>query len=457
MTDNLGYVKNHLFNRIDKILIILSILFGSLLLFFPIHYILLLGLVGFTLLYFFVKPDHCYYLLIFTIPFTERLRILPISFSLNDIIVMLAAFVLIIYFAFDLRNKRVNLNTRLDIWIIILLILYFYCGFTSEGETGILSSFKFLEAVICFYLTVYFIRIKEVKISNILKAIVVAALFQSLLGILQSFTGSFGALYYQNRGYLGYLGLGSSGVWQGQGTMGHFNMLGNFLITNLLFFLPINHFLIKNKKMGTIIISILLTGIITTYSRGSLLGLYFGLVYFFFATTKEKWKFGLNFGTSVLIIGMVENYLKHTSYVDTLSPRNHIWDAVIAAILSNPKYIWIGAGLNSYENVVWQFMPPKDIWFAHNYYLLCVQEMGIIGFVIMFSFLIFILIDTWNRFKTNLKFIKALNLSIGLCVLSIFFVSIFDHAYSLTFFKIFLFVILGIIYAENDRFSKKLY
>ncbi|MDD3436883.1 MAG: O-antigen ligase family protein [Candidatus Gastranaerophilales bacterium] len=440
------------FSNLEKILITLIFIGGSLILFIPIQYLLVGLVVMAVLFYLLANPKICFYLVIFTIPFVERIRILPISFSINDILILVCLSAVILNII--IKDKKVSLTTNIDIWNIVLLILFFIAGLTSEGPTGPLTSFKFLEAIIMFYLTVFFIRTKHIKISQMIKVIFITILFQALLGTFQSLTGV-GAIFRSPRGIWGYLGLGSNMVWHGVGTMVHFNMLGNLLVTMFLFALPVCKYLIKNKTAVKLILGTIFIGIITTYSRGSLIALYFGYFYFLFITMQNKVKLSWVFVSSLVIIFIMKNFLSQTSYVSTISPRTTIWNSVIASILSCPRYTWFGAGLNSYEQVVNPYLPQDEtMWFAHDFFLLTAQEMGIIGFIIFFSFIIFILIDTYKRVKTGSKLLRTLNLSITLCIFSIFFVSIFDHAYSLTTFKILLFIMLGIIYAKNKKLYK---
>lgn len=446
-------------NGVNAAIILTVFILSSLMLVItPLNFFI--AIVAFAVFTFFlIKPNFCYYLLIFTIPFTERLRVLPVSFSLNDVMVFLCFTSVIINILF--KKEQINLKTSIDKWIIVLLILFFYAGLTSVNSNGILTSFKFLEAVIAFYLTVYFVRSKQVKISKIIKIVIFSALFQASLGILQSLTGQFGAFFRSPRGYLGYLGLGSNMVWHGVGTMGQFNTLGNYLVFILLFFIPINFYLIKKKTAGRLILFALLLGVITTYSRGSLLGLISGCLYFFMLkTNSSKLNKYLMVALFVMLVLFAAIYLKNTDYIQTvdLAGRENIWQYAIASITSSPRFLLIGAGLNSYFDVVSPYFPGNvpvgsySLWFAHNLYLLSVQEMGIIGAAIYFSFFITMLVTVTKRFSSarfNLN--RKLNLSVGLILVALFFVSLFDHSYSLTPFKIMLFIFLGLVYSTSTQ------
>lgn len=441
--------------KLNTALIAVAAAVGVLIMFMPVWYVLA-AVLGLALVAFFAaKPHYCYYAMIFTIPFTERIRALPVSFSVNDSLIFLCAISVLINLIF--KGEKASFKTGLDKWIIALLALYFLAGITSINSSGILTSLKFLEAIIAFYLTIYFIRTKKVKVSNIIRVLIITGLFQALLGTLQSYTGSFGAFFKSDRNILGYFGIGSTSVWHGIGTMGHFNELGNFLVAILLFFIPIYHFHVRNKKAGKSIISILVIGIITTYSRGSLLGLFFSGAYFLSQIVKDKLKFSAILGAISLLTASIYTILNASSYVSTLTPRDPIWNCVMASITSCARFTWFGAGLNSYWDAVSPYIPGNVIqedhrlWYAHNFYLLSVQEMGIIGAVILFSFITSMFVMTLKNFKKLKKLPKTINLSVSLCVFSIYFVSLFDHAYSLTFFKILLFLMLGIIYAGNTK------
>ena len=203
--------------------------------------------------------------------------------------------------------------------------------------------------------------------------IFITVLFQALLGTFQSLTG-IGANFRSPRGIWGYLGIGSNMVWHGIGTMPAFNTFGNYLVTIFFFSLPICYYLIKNKVIARAILVIILIGIITTYSRGTLIGLYFGYMYFLFITMKDRVKFGWISAISLIVLYAAKNFLSETSYVNTLSPRTSIWDAVIASVLSCPRYTWIGAGLSSYEQVVYPYLPQNDVkWYAHDFFLIEIE------------------------------------------------------------------------------------
>ncbi len=438
------------------IFLLVSALLGMLSFFVPAYLIMAAVLGAVALGYLALNPDKAFMLTIFTIPFVDRIRVLPVSFSLNELVLLFTFLVCLGHMV--LRSHRVSLKTSLDGWIFLLTVTFFLAGFFSESDTGMLGFFKVFEAFIMYYMTVYLIRTRQITRSLALKVVLFTALSQAALGSFQSFTG-IGSDFQSARGYLGYLGLGSNIVWHGRGTTWHFNSLGNYLATNAAAFLPIYVFCVKRKKQAFWMVCILLMGIITTYSRGSLLGLSAAALYFL-GVSQPTFKRSLIFMLAFVCFAILPSVLtlSSTSYVETVgySERLIIWQVPIAAITSSAKSYWLGSGLNSYAVVAWPYIPawvPSDQfrnWFAHNFYLLTVLEMGVIGAAVLFSFMLFIWIDTWRKFKRWHGFYGIYSLSLSAAMMTVFFVSIFDHTFGSPHFKVFLFLLLGLLYVKRN-------
>lgn len=420
----------------------------------PIEYIVLgIALIGLGVT-FFLKPTYAFYLAIFTIPLMKRFRDFPISFTINEIAILICFFAVLFNFLF--RGQRVNLSTALDKYILVITVLFFVAGITSESSTGLLAAFKFSEAILIYYMTIYFIRSKQTRISEVLKLLLITAMAQACFGFIQSITGhSFtfnDTLYFSNRGLLGYFDIGSSFVWHGRGTMLHFNSLGYFLSLVLLTFLPLYHYVIKKKFWANAVIGILLMGILTTYSRGSLIAISAGGIFLLSQTMKNKKKFIILCVILAVLAGLLSLYLNSTDYGMTVNSRENIWNTVWASITSCDRYLWFGAGLNSYNVVVWPyFFQNEHPVFAHDFYLLCIQEMGILGAPIFLSFFVYLFINTWKRYTGASGYFRILNLLLIMALIEFFVNGIYDHSYVLPSFKVVLFLIIGMVYAKDKK------
>ena len=436
--------------------ILIAMGMGALLLLLPVHLVLGLVVAAVAAIYLVLNPVRAFQAVIFTIPFTERIRVLPVSFSPNDLMILFTGIVVLGHAIF--AEKRTSLRTKLDPWIGVLTVLFFLAGYFSASSRGLLGFFKWTEAVAVYYMLIWFIRTHQLTRAMVIRTVLVTALVQAAIGILQSLTGGFGADFQSQRGYLGYLGLGSSTVWHGKGTMGHFNTLGNFLVTNFLFFLPLYFYVVTKETRGKLIGLTLLMAMIMTYSRGSLLGLIAGSLFFISAIQKNPKHAAVALGAAVMLFVVPAfSVFGNSSYVSTLSftERLMVWRVPMAAITQSAKTIWLGNGLNSYEVVAWPYIPaniPKEQyhnWFAHNFYLLSVLEMGILGALTFFSFFVYVWLDTWKRYRASHGLDKIYSLAMSVAVISIFFVSIFDHSYNSPYFKVYLFLILGLLYVKS--------
>lgn len=446
-------IKN--LSNIEKTLLGLAAIGGSLILFFPIQNLFIGLLIIIGLVYLILNPKICFYIVIaastwvYGLPLDEG-----VPFNHTDILITICFLGTFLRFMF-VDKFKVNIRTKIDGWTAALLILYFFAGFTSASHRGYQAFLRFGEAIALFYMMVYFIRTKAMTISKIVKFILFIALLQASIGIFQSVTG-IGATFQDNRGYLGYLGIGSSLVWHGEGSMQHFNCLGAFLSSLFLFFIPIYHFIVKNKRKGKMILLILLAGIITTYSRNALICITLGSLIFYYYKTENKVKFSVILGIISTFIIAVYNFLKNTSYIATLSPRNNVWEYCWAVITSSPHNFLLGTGLKSFEEVVSIYMANTySVLHAHNLYISLFLETGLIGLLLVLAFLTVNISYAYKNINIKTKFLKILNFSIFLYLVSFPLLGFFDDTFEYFYTQTWLYLVLGILYAKNKIIYKK--
>lgn len=449
------------FNNLEKFLLAVVFLAGGSLLFFPVQYmffaLIILIIIGFLLF----NVRVCFYLVIFTLPFTERISVLPITFSVNDILIFICITSVLLNIL--IKNNKVSVKTSIDKWNIVLTTLYIVSGVTSISNTGILATFKFLEAMIMFYITVYLIRSKQVSISGIIKTFLFTGLYQAITGILQSTTGQFGAAFQSQRGYLGYLGIGSKTVWHAWGTFGGNGMLPEFLIIVLLLIIPFYKHL-KLIKRHKFLLFIFLLGIYMGYSKESILTLIVCLLIYYNLTSQNPKQAIIRTSVISAIFGIIGFILANTSYMDTVNDtiegRLEIWQYPLVALSNNHWYIWFGSGLNSYWELIDPLLPPYLFqaahfsMLAHNYYLLTVQEFGIVGAGLLFLFFIYTAKKFWENTKKYKGYYRGLNIAGIMFISTIFTTSFFGQLYYLTFAKVMIYIFLGLIIAKENCFNR---
>ncbi|MEI7475429.1 MAG: hypothetical protein WCK67_11700 [bacterium] len=405
-----------------------------------------------------INPKYCFYLLVFTLPFAAPFFIGSQELPINQTDLLIVFTSVIIFYKYITERSQISLKTPIDKWFVILFVIYLVTGLTSSAHNGYQGIFKYIELVLLFYSTVYLIRSKIISISDIIKSLIYVALFEASLGILQSLTGGFGASWIDNRGYLGYLGIGSTAVWHGQGTFTHFNMLAGLLCITVVFLIPLRHFLLKSNIKNNILFFILLFGVITTYSRNSLITIFLTSILFLFIIDKNKFYFFLKFVLSTIPLFLIYMFLKDTSYFSTLNPRDHIWAVNMMAFSQSIKTILIGNGLRAVDQEIFRFLPSNlslvdaSYFQAHSFYIYNLIEVGVIGTFTIIAFYIVNLINFLKGFNSsNKKYYKAMYLMAFLFISGIFIQGIFDLVFNRFNFQVLIYLILGIVYAKNHK------
>lgn len=452
-----------IFNNIDKKIIAVVFIIGFLSLFVPIWYILA-GIIGLIIgTYLICNPKVTYYLILFLSVFSYNVKIgsqnLPLYYT--DIFITICAFGIFCQILF--QNVRVDLSTKIDKWLLGLLFIHMFAGLTSEDNRGFLGSIKYTEIVAFYYITIYFIRLRILTVSEILKIMMFTAVFQALLGMLQSFTGGFGADFHSNRNLLGYLGIGSKVAWHGKGTFSHFNQFGPFMFFNVLLFAPLYLYLIKRNfnRLFTILLFLMIIGLYVSYSRGSWLGCVMGIVTLFFTLSKNKIKFLV-----VLSIVSLPTYFLYylltnsVEYLSTLSPRNLQWNIAISAISADWKSLLLGYGLRSYNIAISNFLPGNaqniNIYHAHNFILFYAVEIGTLFTTFLVAFYLYVAKVAYDFYVFSSKILKYISLSTLLIIVAFMFEGMFDHAITLFHIQLWIYALFGIIFSYNDNYKRRI-
>lgn len=441
-------------NKVSLVILLLIAVLCSSILFIPLYY-LIFGIAGLSIVILFLyKPEYALYGFVLSTPLV-RPNIAYVHFQ--DVFIILCFISLILNLLLG-RYKFASIKTRLDIWIIIVAVLFSIKGFGSlDLARGSLHALRFFEAVTLYYLIVYFIRIKKIKIVTIIKLLVLTTLFQGLLGPLQSLTNSFGVQEYVNdRGYFGYLGIGPKEVYSGRGTFWHFAAYGYFMSTIFLFFLPFFNGAVNKKRIGQLILFILFAGVIFSYSRGALGALIIGVAYYYFIMEKNKILLLKRLMILALIVSPFALYfMTNSEFVESLNPRNHLWSFHIQYLSENIGEFFWGAGFESRELTFYRYAPdylrhPGD-FNPHNLIITYVEEIGITGLIVYIAFWAKVFIDTFRFSRSSSKLMKLYCLALQLILVLVFMSGIYDHVYHDPYLTMFLFSLTGVMYAKAGQ------
>jgi O-antigen ligase len=328
-------------------------------------------------------------------------------------------------------GSKINLEWKGLSFLKIFILFSVYLALQSIFDTsvlGVLNSLRLLLYIFTFY-TLYKQKKKLLKgryLYFILVSSLALVIFQGLLSLLQFNGGTSLGLSFLGEsnvvsGMAGssFIELRNTLYLRGYGTFPHPNVLGGWLIFNILlgWFLYEKFKEIKDDRWGKVlsIVFMILSSLslILTFSRISFLVcliVWIAFLFKIFFKSKDK-----NF----MFIGLLSERVLNlfTGGDNSWSDRLELMRASLTMIKKN---LLIGVGIGEFTSNMGDSVPRSSngillLQPVHNILLLIIAEIGLIGFG-LYSILLYFFLK--NR-KFNLRFV------IGL--VSIFIIGMFDH------------------------------
>ena len=366
----------------------------------------------------------------------------PESINYNAFFTIIAIISLII---FSLQKNKLKMDS-----VILFSLWYIFNGILIRGLNNIKPPYAlFIFPLTSISIYAIFLFSKNENGQDVIifffRYLIFAVIIESLIGISQSFFSFpifphiLNTLFTNNRNYFAYIFPSlSAQVTQGSGTFEHFNGLGGLLsLTFPIFF----GFWYSNKRkiLRTMLLIITFLGLVTTYSRGALIGvlLTFLIFFFFFSTLTIKKKFIISIFIIILLVVFLSNDIENY-YLSTgnFAIRKEIWEIVFDYAINNPLNLIFGYGIFFFRDNILGFGGlPKDI---HSGQLEILVELGIVGIIIFCKFF-FQVISQALKYRDNI-----LTLSIAGGLLSFFFHQLFDNSI-LGYLGILMIALLGIL------------
>ncbi|MEZ4838924.1 O-antigen ligase family protein [Flavobacterium sp.] len=345
---------------------------------------------------------------------------------------LLGVFVVFIYsvnfkFYYAIINK-VDVFKWLNkflIWCSLTLVGTLFFSIFKDKFSVFMQSVLYLYHFWIFYITsimLYVICFNKTKLKLFIYFILFCSVFSCLIIVLQNF-GLIPFLWSDNyyRGYGGFL----------SGTLGP-NKIVTGMFSLILFVFSVGLFF--NKKVSipkSIIIFVILINLyvlLLSGSRTSYLGLlvfiaffafyrtsgfvFFGtivgVIFGFFVTTNKDLYDKVDEVVNNRVFDKIENEedLQNARvgelYDDLGAGRNQLSLNYLEYLLNNPEVIPLGLGFNNRLTKGFS---------AHNMYLNVIKELGIVGFILYFGWLINYLLISFNRYKGEALALKGLVVS----------------------------------------------
>lgn len=322
--------------------------------------------------------------------------------------------------------KKERLLRRDPVNIPLLLFFIIMCASAintvSLYDTIKGGIFRFAQYIFIFYIVKEEVKDKA-QINKILSALVLGAVLASADGIFQVITG---------RDFIrGYQPILNIGLLRATAGFKDANILGIYLsaIVPLILGLGFYYFKRLKKAFFCLLSFLVLTGIVLTYSRPTLLAVYAVLLFFGLVKKTKALLFLLLAFTMVspfLLPKSVKNWAKEVEY----SPLRFMCNDDRIAVYRNSFHMikahpLIGVGANTFmksykmykEFPEYRGIVTLDEMKAHNNYLHMAGEIGLTGLTIFFWFLYRLFGESKNIYRlAGDNYLKIVSLSLAACL-----------------------------------------
>jgi len=343
-------------------------------------------------------------------------------------------------------------------WFVFLLLLLFVLAcqvsviFAEDSWLSLMLSVRFIELVI-----VYLYMVNDVvKLDTVINVFIASVSFQAAIAIMQ----------YINQGSIGLhlfgepvitpetpgiakMDIDGTRIIRSYGTFQHSNILAGYLLTGIF----LTFYRVRQKEhLAYPILILLLAALVLTFSRSAFLALFVaGLV---FISIKDM-KFSLKYVfliLSLFIFFVVIFNLEETIFSRLLFTDSGSFDERVFYFSIAKKMMYLqpfGIGLGNFTLAMPDFtgvkLAPWDFQPVHNIYMLLINEVGIVGFVVFATLLALITVYLFahqNKFKSE-KPDAGVFILTALVALAV--VGLFDH-YLISLYQgqLLLFLVFGL-------------
>ena len=297
-----------------------------------------------------------------------------------------------------IRNKQRFDKTYIYPFFVffIITVMFFSVGFKVEH----FSTMAQVVIPIALSIEIYFLR-KEFKLDKVFKYTCYLLIVLCCLSFMTLLMNTKAAIFY----------IDAKGVYRFRGFTSHENALAIFSSIYMAFYL----LLYSKEKIGAIefylIELILLLFGILTKSKMFLILLVTLLICYFIKLFKNKWKNALiQLAALIIFVGAFclifpqkitellhrfTDYFSESGFLNMITTgRVDIWMHYLQLWVATPVTIIFGIG-GSYQDAT--------INYSHNQYIEILSKYGVLGFVLIFSLIIYYVLVTRKKFRHKLE------------------------------------------------------
>lgn len=360
--------------------------------------------------------------------FISYWAIILIPFSIAIAPGVVNTFIGFLFFSFlagkILNRERLFVSTPINLPFLLFMVVSLV-SFINSVDYG--ASFRGMEKLVINAL-LFLICAEEIRDRKHMNRIILSVIFGASLA-------SFDAIWQVNFGkdfIRGNLPIINIGLTRATAAFPDANVFGVYLsaITPLIIGLTLFYFKGREKIAMILAAALATTGIILTFSRGTALGLYVGVL--FISICKRSKIVSLSLVILLLVFPFIlPRTIKDWAKVGHYNPvvfmcntdRISVYKNSVNMVKHHPI---IGVGVNTYSKNYLKYKLPEpddartgDFMYAHNHFLQMAGEVGLTGLGI-FLWLLFRLFKRNMHIFRSLKdeYYKILSLSIAACLIA---------------------------------------
>lgn len=349
---------------------------------------------------------------------------------------VLAIALFLFWLAQGLRRKKISIKNTLQTWLVVaFLFLNLFSIIVAKNTDWSLRKLLFLFSIIPIYFVIVDIIDNRQKAVKLIKSFILGGVLMAFTGIVQFFMQfligmdatykfwaneviapflgeSFSEAVLANPSWL--VNISGKTYLRATALFPDPHMFSFFL--GLLIPLALGLWLSEKRKkfLWMVILFILITADLLTFSRGGYVGLFSGAIFtaiLFWKELEKKYKNIALIAVSLIILSLLfsnpisERFYSSFDFKEGSNMgRIEIWNKAIKTIENNPL---VGVGVGNYPLTVKATASYREPIYAHNTYLDIAVETGLINAFIWVSLLGIVFFEFYNKGRKNKLFLMG--------------------------------------------------
>ena len=346
-----------------------------------------------------------------------------------------------------LKNKPIKMYIIYSITMTIALIIDDYGTLRSN-----LNAFRIMILPIILYI----VLLAEFNYKNIKKIIITLisiAIIMGVIGIMQSIFGKMNILQSElQRDYFSMiLGNKIGFAKPATGLFEHWNSMALYIQIYLVIALAFSMKLKNNlyKRISVVLFLYFLFIELLTLSRGGYISSLLGITILLWVNSKRTKVLSIIILSLLLVaifVYIIPSFKEYIAQFQSMFYRFNLWYKGLHYLSLHPTKIFFGTGWESYPVIA------RDVFTAHNIYLLHLVEMGIFSLITFLVFIYYLLKYFYDSYiNADNDLLSALSLGLFAGYFGYFIHEFIEHSFANLIFRNQLMIWLVVLFILNKK------